>query len=155
MKLILKIAAGVVLAFVLLFIGIGVLVSISSSDAKKAIAVHNPSQLSDPNADAGDSDHPGETKAQENARGSAESYLSNTSFSRKGLIQQLKYEGYSLADATYAVDSESIDWDAQAAAKATEYLDTSSFSHSGLVQQLTFEGFTAAQAEYGVSQAGL
>ena len=38
---------------------------------------------------------PAETAGQENARESAEGYLDYSAFSRKGLIDQLEYEGYS------------------------------------------------------------
>ena len=98
---------------------------------------------------------PAETAGQENARGSAEGYLEYSAFSRKGLIGQLEYEGYSTKDATYAVDAVSPDWNEQAAKSAKDYLDTSSFSRSGLIEQLEYEGYTEQQAVYGVNQAGL
>jgi len=46
-----------------------------------------------------------ETSEQQNARESAESYVQTGAFSRKSLIGQLKFEGYSRADAEYAVDA--------------------------------------------------
>jgi hypothetical protein len=95
------------------------------------------------------------TVSQENAQKSARGYLDIMSFSRSDLIDQLEYEGYSTGDATVAVDSLKVDWNAQAAKKAEEYLDIMPFSRSGLIDQLEYEGFTASQAEYGVSQAGL
>jgi colicin import membrane protein len=96
-----------------------------------------------------------ETRSQENARESAESYLDVSAFSRKGLIEQLEFEGFSEADATYGVDSLNVDWNEQAAKSAESYLEFSSFSRKGLIDQLIFEGFTKAQAEYGVAQTGL
>src|SRR5699024_2065096 len=48
--------------------------------------------------------------SQQNALESAESYLSFTAFSRSGLIEQLEFEGYSNADATWAVDNVTVDW---------------------------------------------
>ena len=42
-----------------------------------------------------------------------------------GLIEQLKFEGYSTADATYGVDAVSPDWNEQAAKSAESYLDMS------------------------------
>jgi Host cell surface-exposed lipoprotein len=155
MKLILKIAAGVVLAVVLLTVGCGALIASSADEIEKEMAVHSPSLIEDPTAEAEDSEYPGETAGQENARRSAESYLDTTAFSHKGLIQQLKFEGYSTADATYGVDAVSPNWNVQAAKAAKNYLDTTSFSRSGLIQQLEFEGYTAAQAVYGVNQTGL
>lgn len=97
----------------------------------------------------------GESISQRNARGSAEDYLAFASFSRTGLIGQLEYEGFSTADATYAVDVLNVDWNEQAAKSAASYLEFSSFSRSGLIDQLVYEGFTQAQAEYGVSTTGL
>ena len=98
---------------------------------------------------------PAETAGQENARESAEDYLDTSAFSRKGLIDQLEYEGYSTKDATYAVDAVSPNWNEQAAKAAKDYLDSSSFSRSGLIEQLEYEGYTKQQAVYGVNQTGL
>jgi hypothetical protein len=78
-----------------------------------------------------------------------------SAFSRKGLIEQLKFEGYSTKDATYGVDALKANWNEQAALKAADYLDMSSFSRSGLIEQLEFEGFTSSQAKYGVKSTGL
>ncbi|MFW0793261.1 Ltp family lipoprotein [Gordonia sp. CPCC 205515] len=97
----------------------------------------------------------GRTAGQENAIGKAKDYLAYSAFSRTGLIKQLEFEGFTESDATFAVDSLKVNWNAQAVQKAKDYLSYSSFSHSGLVEQLEFEGFTAAQAEYGVRGAGL
>lgn len=96
------------------------------------------------------------TGEQQNAVGTATDYLDvNEHFSRKGLIGQLKFEGYSTKDATLAVDSIHVDWNAQAAGDAKDYLATQHFSKSGLRGQLEYEGFTKAQAEYGVAHSGL
>ena len=98
---------------------------------------------------------PTETVAQQNARESAETYLDMSSFSREGLIKQLKFEGFSQADATYAIEYLDPNWNKEAAEGAKSYLDMSSFSASGLQEQLEFEGFTTAQAAHGVEKAGL
>jgi hypothetical protein len=66
----------------------------------------------------------------------------------------LEFEGYSTADATYAVDNIIVDWNEQAAKKAESYLEFSSFSKSGLYDQLIFEGFSSSQANYGVKAVG-
>jgi len=76
-------------------------------------------------------------------------------FSRQGLIDQLEFEGYSTADATYGVDAQNADWNQQAALKAEEYLDLMAFSRSGLIEQLEFEGFTSSEAAYGADAVGL
>lgn len=91
---------------------------------------------------------------QKQAVGKAKEYLAVSSFSRKGLIEQLVYNGFSEADAAFAVDQVAPDWNAQAAGKAKEYLAVSSFSRQSLVEQLVYNGFTQAQAEYGAKAAG-
>lgn len=95
------------------------------------------------------------TREQENAIRSADDYLSFSSFSKTGLIEQLEFEGYSKEDATFAVNNLRVNWKEQAAKSAEDYLEYSGFSRSGLIEQLEFEGFTREQAEYGVTQAGL
>jgi hypothetical protein len=97
---------------------------------------------------------PVETISQSNAVSTAEDYLNSSSFSRSGLIDQLKYEGFSTADSTYAVDNITVDWNEQAAQTAQNYLDSSSFSRSGLYDQLIYEGFTSSQANYGLAAVG-
>jgi len=86
---------------------------------------------------------------QSNAVRTAEKYLGSVAFSRKGLIDQLEYEGHSAADATHAVDHIDVDWYEQAALKAKQYLDSQSVSRSGLIEQLLYEGFTRAQSTRG------
>jgi hypothetical protein len=92
------------------------------------------------------------------ARDSAQSYLGFKAFSHDGLIGQLSSkagDGYPKDVATQAVDSLSVDWNAQAAQAAQEYLDFTSFSCSGLAGQLSSKAgdqFTKAQATYGAHQ---
>lgn len=101
------------------------------------------------------------TTGQEQAVGAAKNYLETAGFSRLGLIRQLSSkagDGYSTADATYAVDHIKVDWNAQAVRAAKAYLDTSNFSRAGLIQQLTSSAgdqFTVAQATYAATQVGL
>lgn len=98
---------------------------------------------------------PAMTASQEQAVGTAEDYLDTTAFSKTGLIDQLVFEGFSKADAKFAVAHITVNWSEQAALSAKSYLSTQHFSRSGLIGQLEFEGFTHAQAVYGVSKAGL
>ena len=100
------------------------------------------------------------TGPQKNAVRSAESYLRLQGFSRAGLIAQLSSEygdGYTVSDATAAVDSLSVDWNDQAARSATQYLSMMGFSCAGLTEQLSSEfgdQYTQSQAAYGAQQAG-
>jgi Host cell surface-exposed lipoprotein len=101
------------------------------------------------------------TVAQENAVGSAKQYLELQGFSRSGLIKQLssKYgDGYSLADATFAVNSLNVNWNEQAVRSAKSYLELQHFSRSGLIEQLSSkygDGYTVAQATYAADHVGL
>lgn len=93
---------------------------------------------------------PGMTEDQKNALECANKYLSFTSFSHDGLVEQLEYEGYSHDAAVFAADNCGADWNAQAVNKAKRYLETSAFSYEGLYDQLVFEKFTEDQARHGV-----
>jgi TM2 domain-containing membrane protein YozV len=95
-----------------------------------------------------------ETAGEENARRSAENYLSFSPFSRSGLVEQLLFEGFTQAEAEYGVDVLSADWNEQAAKSADNYLSFSAFSRSGLIDQLVFEGFSDSEAQYGVDSVG-
>ncbi|MBR6045047.1 MAG: Ltp family lipoprotein [Ruminococcus sp.] len=91
---------------------------------------------------------------KQNALKSAISYIKYQDFSYKGLIEQLKYEGYDDIEAIYAADNCGANWYDEAADCAKSYLKYSSFSKQGLIDQLVYEGFTLEQAQYGVNQAG-
>lgn len=95
-----------------------------------------------------------ETASQRNAVRTAKNYLSFTAFSRKGLIEQLEFEGYSNADAEYAVDQSGEDWNEQAVKAAKNYLEFTAFSRKGLIEQLEFEGYSTDSAEYAVDRSG-
>jgi hypothetical protein len=92
----------------------------------------------------------------------ANGYLSEgQGFSKQGLLRQLTSssgDGFSEAQAEYAINSLHPDWDAQALDAAKGYMQLGGFSQSSLIQQLTSssgDGFTQAQAEYAASQVGL
>jgi hypothetical protein len=91
---------------------------------------------------------------QQQAVRMAQDYLKVLAFSRAGLIEQLVYEGFSTADATYGADHAGANWNAQAIRKAKDYLKSMAFSRAGLIEQLEFEGFTAQEAAYGADSAG-
>lgn len=112
------------------------------------------SETSQPEADTAPEESSNETLGQSNAVAKAESYLDFSAFSRKGLIEQLEFEGFDTADAEYAVDKVDPDWNEQAALKAKSYLEVSSFSRKGLIDQLKFEGFSDNEAEFGATAVG-
>lgn len=98
--------------------------------------------------------HSGLTTGQKNALDSANSYIRHSAFSHDGLIDQLEYEGYTTAEATFAADNCGADWNDEALQKAKSYLKHSAFSQSGLIEQLEYEKFTTEQATYAVSNCG-
>jgi hypothetical protein len=95
----------------------------------------------------------GLTSGQANAVRKAKSYLSVMAFSRSGLIDQLKYSGFSAKNAKFAVDYIRVSWKNQAYKKAKSYLKVMAFSLSGLIDQLEYSGFTHRQAVYGAKRA--
>lgn len=96
------------------------------------------------------------TMGEQNALKSAKAYLAlGSGFSRQGLIDQLKFEGFTDSEAEYAVKNCGADWKQEAVKCAAAYLDLDfGFSKSKLIEQLEYEGFTHDQAVYGVEQNG-
>jgi hypothetical protein len=95
------------------------------------------------------------TTAQAQAIGAAKDYLGFDHFSRTGLIRQLEFDKYTRADAAYAVDHITVNWNEQGAGAAKDYLSFDHFSRAGLIEQLVFDGFTRAQAVYAANKVGL
>jgi len=101
--------------------------------------------------------------SQQQAFLAAKGYLATgMGFSHQGLIDQLSSSygsGFSVPDATVAVDALGADWNAQAVISAKGYIATGmGFSHQGLIDQLSsaYGGkFTPEQAAYAVAQVGL
>jgi hypothetical protein len=99
--------------------------------------------------------------ARANARAveSAENYLEMSGFSKQGLYEQLSSsagEGFTQAEAQYAVDHVDADWNEEAVESARSYLEMSPMSRQELIEQLSSsagEGFTYEQAVYAVNKA--
>lgn len=98
--------------------------------------------------------NPTPTVGERNALQSAKNYLRVMAFSYEGLIDQLEYEGYTNAEATYAANNCGADWNEQALKSAKTYLSVSAFSYSGLIKQLEYEEYTTSQATYGADHCG-
>jgi Host cell surface-exposed lipoprotein len=104
LKLVFKIALGIILAVILLTAGCSALLA-SDPEVRKATAA-----LDDATAAPEQSEpaRPGETAGQDNARRSAENYLDTMPFSRQGLIEQLSSQagaGFTHAQAVYGVNA--------------------------------------------------
>jgi hypothetical protein len=97
-------------------------------------------------------------RAGRRALESAQSYLAMSGFSKQGLFEQLSSsagEGFTQAEAQYAVDHVDADWNREAVESARSYLEMSPMSRDGLIQQLSSpagEGFTLEQATYAVNK---
>lgn len=88
---------------------------------------------------------------QEQAVKKAQSYLQFTSFSKKGLAEQLEFEGFSSADAAYGAEHSGADWNEQAAKSAASYVRLMSMSNAELRDQLAFGGFTESEIAYAIA----
>jgi hypothetical protein len=99
-----------------------------------------------------------ERRANRRALQSAESYLAMSGFSKKGLYEQLSSsagEGFTQAEAQYAVDHVDANWNKEAVESARSYLEMSPMSRDALIEQLSSsagEGFTYEQAVYAVNK---
>jgi hypothetical protein len=97
-------------------------------------------------------------RANRRALESAESYLAMSGFSKQGLYEQLSSaagEGFTQAEAQYAVDHVDVDWNKEAVESARSYLDLMPMSRSALIEQLSSSagaGFTYEQAVYAVNK---
>jgi len=138
-------------------VGFFALIIIASCTASKTNTIEPvaPIATTDSTTATSEPEAPKYTVSQKNSIKKAQSYLDYTAFSRTGLIKQLKYEGFSTEDATFAVDNITVDWMVQAEKMAENYMSYSSFSRSSLINQLQFEGFTVDQAEHGATFVGL
>lgn len=95
-----------------------------------------------------------ETIGAKNALNKAKQYLAYQAFSNTGLIEQLKFDGFTVEESTYGVKNCGADWSSQALEKAEQYINYQPFSNTGLTEQLKFDGFTNEQAQYGVANCG-
>src|SRR5690242_14545561 len=99
-----------------------------------------------------------ERRANRRALQSAESYLEMSGFSKQGLYEQLSSsagEGFTQAQAQYAVDHIGADWNKEAVESARSYLQMMPMSRAELIDQLSSsagEGFTYEQALYAVNK---
>lgn len=94
------------------------------------------------------------TVGMKNAVKKAKSYLKHSDFSRKGLIDQLVYEGYTQEESIYGADNSGADWNSECLGQAKSYINHSSFSQKGLLNQLEYEGYTQSECIYGVNNCG-
>jgi Host cell surface-exposed lipoprotein len=93
------------------------------------------------------------SSSQERALRSAQNSVDREGSSPLGLIQHLRYdEGFSKADAKFAVDHVRANWEEEAVGSAQERVDaTDGYSPTSLIQHLVWEsGFTKADARSAV-----
>lgn len=95
------------------------------------------------------------TENQQKALDKANEYVDTLPLSRKGLIKQLEYDGYTTDVATYAADNCIANWNKEAKEMAEQYMDSTTYTYKDMVQQLETEGFTKEQAKFGAKAVGL
>lgn len=95
------------------------------------------------------------TENQQKALDKANEYVDTLPLSRKGLVKQLEYDGYTTDVATYAADNCSANWNKEAKEMAEQYMDSTTYTYKDMVQQLETEGFTKEQAKFGAKAVGL
>lgn len=92
-----------------------------------------------------------ETMSAEEA---VKNYLEYFPMSRQGLIDQLsQVDGYSVEEATAAVDASETDWNAQALRQARDYLQAMSYTQDELIDQLEYVKYTHDEALHGAAIA--
>lgn len=96
------------------------------------------------------------TTGETNALKKAETYSSVMHMSKKRIYKQLTSEygeGFTAAEAQYAIDNIKADWNANALATAKNYQETMSMSKSAIYKQLISEygeEFTKDEAQYAI-----
>ena len=88
----------------------------------------------------------------ENAIESAESYSNVFAYSKKELIEQLKYEGFSEDIAECAAKSINANWKENCVRSAHSYLEIISYSKEELIEQLDYVGFTPEEIDYAMDK---
>ena len=88
----------------------------------------------------------------ENAIESAEAYSNIFAYSKKGLIENLKYDGFSEDIAECAAKSINANWKENCVRSAHSYLEIISYSKEELIHQLDYVGFTAEEIDYAMNQ---
>ena len=88
----------------------------------------------------------------ENAIESAEAYSNVFAYSKKELIEQLKYDGFSEDIAECAAKSINANWKENCVRSAYSYLDLFSSSKKELIHQLDYDGFTPEEIDYAMDQ---
>ncbi len=79
----------------------------------------------------------------------AKEYLSDAVYSRSGLIEEVETDGFSIEEATAAVDNCDVDWFTQAKKDAQKRMKYGGSSYETIIEFLIDEGYTREQSEYG------
>lgn len=77
------------------------------------------------------------------------------SYSQKGLVKMLVFEGFSEEDAEYGAANCGADWNQEAVEDAESYLRSKNYTRKELYDQLKYEGYTEGQILYALAKAGL
>ena len=92
---------------------------------------------------------------QETAVERAKFHTKYNSYSQKGLVKMLVFEGFSDEDAEYGAANCGADWNKEAMEDAESYLNYKSYTRQELYDQLKYEGYTEGQILYALAKVGL
>ncbi len=152
---------GLLLSIIGAFIGLCMIVGTMAMSKNNAQSSYNNNRQVNASVDY----TAGMDLATSNAFKAGLNYLKFSSFSKKGLINQLSSpygDNYTEEQARTAVNAIEknglVDWKEQAVKSAKNYLSFTSFSRQGLIEQLSSEygdQFTLEEATYAADQVGL
>lgn len=94
-------------------------------------------------------------QTRENVLILAKEYIQEKAYSRRGLINALKMNGYSNINAIYAVDNISVDWSEQAKRAIKEYKEKANLSKTNLLNVLVRDGFSEKEIAYAFKECGI
>lgn len=105
------------------------------------------------------------TANQEKALEDAKSYLKESTYSKKGLKEQLEFDGYTKKEANYAVNNCGANWKKQAKKEAKNLIRLSLdeewkkwgvfyYSKKSMIETLKYHGYTKSQAKFGAKKCG-
>ena len=86
----------------------------------------------------------------EAALSSAQSYVDFGDFSKKELVNQLKFEDHDDKAIGYAIENVEVDYNEEAIESLESYMDMGGMSKSELRTQLEYEGFTKDQVNKAI-----
>ena len=101
--------------------------------------------------DDGGNEEPELTSTEEQALETAQNRIDREGYGRLALVDTLRYEdGFSKADATFAVDNVRANWRQEAVERAQARIDGPPYTPTSLIAHVKQEGFSRDEAAFAV-----